>query len=287
MKPAPFAYERPDTVERALAALDRHGPQAKLLAGGQSLIPMLNLRLLQPGILIDIGRVQALRHITTMGDEIRIGAAATHSEILESEEIARSCPLLTAAYRAVAHQGVRNRGTLGGSLCHNDPAAEMPVIMSVLDATLVLRSAAGERSIPATDFFTGLFETALQPNELLTEIRIKAPPVGHCWGFREVSQRRGDFAMVAVAALFTRTDGVCRNVRIGYASAGIGARRSAAAEAALEGNPPTRDAFAAAAAAAAANATPLQDYHADAAYRRDLIVSLTRRALDDAVGPAE
>jgi CO/xanthine dehydrogenase FAD-binding subunit len=287
MKPAPFAYERPDSIELTLAALDRHGSQAKLLAGGQSLIPMLNLRLVHPERLIDIGRIQALRHIAAMGGELRIGAAATHSEILESEEIARSCPLLTAAYRAVAHQGVRNRGTLGGSLCHNDPAAEMPVIMSVLDATLVVRSVAGERSIPAELFFTGLFETALQPNELLTEIRIKAPPAGHVWGFREVSQRKGDFAMVAAAAMFTRLDGVCRNVRIGHASAGIAARRSAAAEAALEGQPPTADAFAAAAAAAAASASPMQDYHADAAYRRDLIVSLTRRVLGDAASRAE
>jgi CO/xanthine dehydrogenase FAD-binding subunit len=287
MKPAPFAYERPDNIELTLAALDRHGPQAKVLAGGQSLIPMLNLRLVHPERLIDIGRIEALRRITAVGGEIRIGAAATHSEILESEDIARTCPLLTASYREVAHQGVRNRGTLGGSLCHNDPAAEMPVIMSVLDATLVVRSVAGERSIPADLFFTGLFETALQPNELLTEIRIRVPPAGHAWGFREVSQRKGDFAMVAVAALFNRLDGVCRNVRIGYASAGIGARRSAASEAALEGQPATPDAFAAAAAAAAANATPLQDYHADAAYRRDLIVSLTRRALDDAAGRLE
>jgi CO/xanthine dehydrogenase FAD-binding subunit len=287
MKPAPFAYERPDSIELTLAALDRHGSQAKVLAGGQSLIPMLNLRLLHPERLIDIGRIEALRRIASVGGEIRIGAAATHSEILESADIARDCPLLAASYRDVAHHGVRNRGTLGGSLCHNDPAAEMPVIMSVLDATLVVRSVAGERSMPACLFFTGLFETALQPNELLTEIRIRVPPAGHGWGFHEVSQRKGDFAMVAAAALFTRAGGVCRNVRIGYASAGIGARRSAAAEAALEGQPPTADAFAAAAAAAAAHATPMQDYHADAAYRRDLIVSLTRRVLDDAASRAE
>jgi CO/xanthine dehydrogenase FAD-binding subunit len=282
MKPAPFAYERHDTIELALAALDRHGPQAKVLAGGQSLIPMLNLRLLHPDLLIDVGRIKALRHIERAGREIRIGAAATHSEVLESDIINSDCPILIEAYHAVSHRGVRNRGTLGGSLCHNDPAAEMPVIMSVLGATLVARSVVGQRTIPAEAFFLGLFETALKPNELLTEIRIPIPPAGHRWGFREVSQRKGDFAMVAAAALFTLANGICQNVRIGYASAGVGARRAAAAEAAVEGKEPTAEVFAASAAAAIAHAQPMVDYHADADYRRDLIGSLTRRVLGDA-----
>jgi CO/xanthine dehydrogenase FAD-binding subunit len=287
MKPAPFAYERPDTIELTLATLDRHGSQAKVLAGGQSLIPMLNLRLVHPELLIDVGRIGALRNIELAGGEVRIGAAVTHSEILESDDIARDCPLLIEAYRAVAHKGVRNRGTLGGSLCHNDPAAEMPVVMWVLDTTLVARSVAGERSIPADAFFVGLFETALRPNELLTEIRIPLPLAGHGWGFREVSQRKGDFAMMAVAALFTLEDGVCQNVRIGYASAGVAARRSTAAEAAVEGKAPSPDVFAAAAAAAVAHAQPMADYHADAGYRRDLIGSLTRRVLNDAASRAK
>jgi CO/xanthine dehydrogenase FAD-binding subunit len=287
MKPAPFAYERPETIEHTLAVLNRHGPQAKVLAGGQSLIPMLNMRLVHPELLIDVGRIKALRRIERVGDELRIGAATTHSEILESDMIASACPLIIEACLSVSHQGIRNRGTLGGSLCHNDPAAEMPVVMSVLGATLVVRSLAGERSVPADAFFVGMFETALKPDELLTEIRITVPPAGHGWGFREVSQRKGDFAMMAVAALFTLADGVCRNVRIGYASAGVETRLSAAAAAAVEGKAPTADVFAAAATAAVAHAQPMADYHADADYRRDLIGSLTRRVLGDAAARAE
>lgn len=283
MKPAPFAYERPDTIEHTLAALDQHGEHAKVLAGGQSLIPMLNLRLVQPERLIDVGRIEELRRIERVGGELRIGAAVTHSKVLASAEIARDCPLLVEAYYAVAHPGIRNRGTLGGSLCHGDPAAEMPVVMSVLDATLIARSVSGQRSIPAASFFMGMFETALKLNELLTEIRIPVPPAGHGWAFREVSQRKGDFALVAAAAMLTLVGGVCRDVRIGYANAGVAARRSPEAEAAVEGKIPSAGMFAAAAEAAMAAARPLTDFHADAEYRRDLIGSLTRRMLGEAV----
>ncbi len=287
MKPPVFDYERPETVEQTLAALARHGGSAKLLAGGQSLIPMLNLRLVQPERLIDIGRIRCLRSIARIGDELRIGAMATHNEILGSPDVARDCPLIIEAYQQVAHHSIRNRGTLGGSLCHNDPSAEMPLVAALLSATLVARSTAGERRIPAEQFFLGLFATALHPDELLVEIVIPVPPKGHGWSFQEISQRHGDFALLAGAAMLTVKDGLCHDVRIGYRNVGTWGGRLACVEAIVEGQAPTPSLFDQAAEAARAAIDPPSDIHADADYRRDVAGTLTKRALAAAVARAQ
>jgi carbon-monoxide dehydrogenase medium subunit len=282
MKPAPFEYERPGSIEEAIAALGRADQDAKVLAGGQSLIPMMNLRVVRTDRLIDIGRIESLRRIEKIGGELRIGSMATHNSILSSPVIAQFCPLFIEAYHEVAHHSVRNRGTLGGSLCHNDPGAEMPLIVSILGATLVARSTKGERLIAADDFFQGNFATALGPDELLTEIRVPIPAAGQGHAFLEVNQRKGDFALVACAAVLTIENGVCRNVRIGYRSVGADTARLPSVEALLEGQQPTPQLFARIASTASETANPTADVHADVAFRRDLIRTLTRRVLTTA-----
>ena len=279
MKPARFEYERPASVEEAIAALGRVDQDAKVLAGGQSLIPMMNLRMVKAERLIDIGRIKSLGSIKEVCGELRIGSMVTHNTILSSPVVAKVCPLLVEAYHEVAHHSVRNRGTLGGSLCHNDPGAEMPLIVSILGATLVARSTNGERLIAADDFFQGSFATALEPNELLVEIRIPVPPAGHGYAFLEVNQRKGDFALVACAAMLTIESGACRNARIGYRSIGSNTARFPSIEALLEGHRPTPELFAQVAATASETANPTADVHADIAFRRDLIRTLTQRVL--------
>jgi aerobic carbon-monoxide dehydrogenase medium subunit len=282
MKPARFEYERPASVEEAIAALGRADQDAKVLAGGQSLIPMMNLRIVKTERLIDIGRIESLRSIQEVSGELRIGSMVTHNTILSSPAVAKVCPLLIEAYHHVAHHSVRNRGTFGGSLCHNDPGAEMPLIVSILGATLVARSTKGERLIAADDFFRGSFATALQPNELLLEIRIPLPPAGHGYAFLEVSQRKGDFALVACAAMLTIEGDTCRNVRAGYRSIGSDSARFQSIEALLEGRRPTPELFAQVAATASEAVNPTADVHADIAFRRDLVRTLTRRVLTTA-----
>ena len=282
MKPSQFEYERPASVEEAIAALGRVDQEAKVLAGGQSLIPMMNLRMVKTERLIDIGRIESLRGLEEVGGELRIGSMVTHNAILSSPVVARVCPLLIEAYHEVAHHSIRNRGTLGGSLCHNDPGAEMPLIVSILDATLVVRSTNGERLIAADDFFQGGFATVLEPNELLVEIRIPFPQEGHGYAFLEVNQRKGDFGLVACAAMLTIEGDVCRNVRVGYRSIGSDTARFPSIEALLEGQQPTPEIFAKVAATASETANPTADLHADIAFRRDLIRTLTRRVLTTA-----
>src|SRR6516165_5988537 len=283
MKPAPFEYERPDTVAQALHALATHGERAKVLAGGQSLIPMLNLRVLKTERLIDIGRLNELRYVKRVGDEIRIGALTTHNAVMNAELVRAASPIIPEAYRQVSHHSVRNRGTIGGSLCHNDPAAEMPLVVNLLGALLVARSKNGERVVAADQFFRGNFETALADDELLTEIRVPIPPKGHGWSFQEVSQRKGDFALVAGAAMLTLENGACRNVRLGFRNVGETTFRLKAVEAQIEGQAAGRQLFSSAASAAMNAVEPPSDLHADADYRRDLVMALTERVFNKAV----
>jgi carbon-monoxide dehydrogenase medium subunit len=279
MKPPAFAYERPTSLHAALTALARHGEDAKVLAGGQSLIAMLNLRLLAPKTIIDANRLTELDYIRVEGDELAIGALTRHNAVMHSAEVAQRCPLLAEAYRFVSHHAIRNRGTIGGNLCHADPASELPVIALLLDATMVLKSTSGERRVSASDFFKGPFETAARAAELLTEVRFRAQPRGEGHAFDEVSQRHGDFALVAAGCTLGVTDGVCRAVRLGYAGVGPHALRVTEAEAALAGQPATTESFAKAAAAAAEHVHPTSDVHADAVYRRDVVRALTGRVL--------
>lgn len=279
MKPPVFEYERPANLRAALDALSRHGGKAKLLAGGHSLIPMLNLRLVAPGRLIDVGRLTELQYIAEETGQLRIGALTTHNAIFRSPIVASNCPIMTEAYQHVANHSIRNRGTLGGNLCHNDPAFEMPLVISLLGGTMLARSARSSRTITAAKFFKAPFATDLAADEMLVEVRIPRLPAGHGYCFLEVSQRFGDRALVAAGCLLTIRYGTCRDVRIGFRNTVHNVFRSPAAEAKLEGKPASAAVIEAAAEAAAANLPPAGDLHADDAYRRDLAATLIQRML--------
>lgn len=278
MKPAPFNYVRARSVDDAVAALARD-PEAKVLAGGQSLIAMMNLRAAKPETLVDINALSALDYIKVKDGGLAIGALTRHETVKNSPLVAEHCPLLAEAYHWIAHRAVRNRGTYGGNLCHADPASENPAIALVVGAAMVLKSAKGERSVPAEDFFKGLYQTAARQDELLIEVRIPSRPKGQGWGFAEVSPRKGDFAMTAVAATLELAGGTVKAARLAYAGIGDRAMRLAAVEAALAGKPATGETFAAAGEVARKAINPPSDFHADEAMRRDLAATLTRRTL--------
>ena len=287
MKPSGFAYYRPDTLDAALALLAEHD-DGKPLAGGQSLIPAMNFRLAAPAVLVDLGALDGLRGIAMHGEGLRIGAMTTHSSVERSPEVARVAPLLAEAMPHIAHPQIRNRGTLGGSLAHADPAAELPAVMVALNAGLVLRSVEGERRVSAPDFFTGLFATALAPGELITAIELSPLAPGTGVAFEEFARRHGDFALVGVAAVVTLDGaGRCREVRIALLSVGDGPVLAQRAAAALQDREPDPAAIRAAAEVAGnEDIEPPADLHASAAYRRQLARVLTRRALSRAVARA-
>jgi aerobic carbon-monoxide dehydrogenase medium subunit len=282
MKPAPFEYLRPTDLEGVLTALAAGGEATKILAGGQSLVPMMNLRVVAPKRLVDINRVPGLDRIAVEGDRLVIGALARHTDVMASPNVRQHAPLVAAAYRHVAHRPIRNRGTIGGNLAHADPASELPAVMLALDAEMALRSRNSERQVPAGQFFLGTFETAARADELLTSIHIPLAAGSRRWGFEEVSQRQGDFALVAVAATFAVEDGRCASPRLAYAGVADRAVRIAVAEAALDGHSPDEALFEQVAASAAEAVNPPEDVHADVDYRRDLVRALTRRALSAA-----
>jgi carbon-monoxide dehydrogenase medium subunit len=283
MKPPPFEYLRPADLDGALAALAEGGEETRILAGGQSLIPMMNLRMVAPRLLVDINRIAGLDHIALDGDHLTIGALARHSDVLASPLVRQYAPLVTTAYPHIAHRPIRNRGTIGGNLMHADPASELPAVMLALDARMVLRRRGGERAIAAENFFVGAFETAARADELLTAIQIPLTAQNRRWGFEEMSQRQGDYALVAVAATFnlegSLDGGVCRGARLACAGIANHALLLPAAAAALDGRRLDDDACAKVAVMAAQEVDPIEDIHADAAYRRDLVRALTRRAL--------
>ncbi len=281
MKPAPFVYHRPDTLDEALALLAEHGDEAKPLAGGQSLIPAMNFRLAQPAVLIDLNEVGELAHVGAGdGGTLRIGAMTRQRAVERSPLVRERAPLLHEAMPFIAHPQIRNRGTVGGSLAHADPASELPAVMLALAARFRARSAAAERWIPAPAFFTGLLSTALAPGELLVEIEVSpiAPNTG--WAFMEIARRHGDYALVGVATLVSLEAGTCRDVRIALLSVGDGPVVADRGAAILVGEAPTAEAIAAAAhAVATEDIDPPEDVHASSAYRRQLAQVLARRAL--------
>ena len=282
MKPAPFEYRAPNTLEEALTVLSEHGGEAKILAGGQSLIPSMNFRVLQPALLVDINRIAGLAGVeSTEAGEIRIGAMARQASLEHHSIIARSAPLLHETLPHIAHPQIRNRGTIGGSLVHADPASELPVYALARDLRMRARSAAGERWIEAGEFFLGMFTTALQPDEMLVEIEIPPLPSGAGWSFQEMARRRGDYALMGVAAwLVLDAQGVCQDARLVYLNAGDGPLRATAAEQALIGEKPGPDTFEAAAATAAEQEIePFGSVHATVEFQRHLANVLTRRAL--------
>ncbi len=283
MKPASFDYFRAEKIDDALMALAANA-EAQVLAGGQSLIAMMNLRLAKPGCLIDINRLTDLDYIRPEGDELAIGALTRHTAAASSPVVAEFCPLMTAAYDHIAHRAVRNRGSVGGNLCHADPSSENPAVAVASGAPLVLKSADGERRVAAEDFFLGLYETAAQQNELLTEIRIPKAPAHQGWSFQETSTRKGDFALVGIAATLDCPNGTCTNARIVAVGVGERAMRLDAAEAAIMGAAMDDTGLTVAAEAARDSVDPPSDFHADSEFRRDLVFSLTKRALSEAHG---
>lgn len=287
MKPPQFDYHDPHGVDEALALLSRHGEDAKVLAGGQSLVPLLNFRLTYPEHLIDLSRVPALSYIRRQDGRLRIGAMTRQSTLEASPLVARHWPLLTEALRFVAHAQIRNRGTVGGSVAHADPAAELPVAFSALEASFHAQSEKGGRVITAQDFFITHLTTALEPEELLVEIEVPPMPENTGWAFTEYARRHGDFALGGAAALVTLQSGVCRRARIALLAAADTPLRVEAAERALEGSPVDAEAATEAARLAAADITPTGDIHGGTEYRKRLIEGMVRRALIQATERAE
>ena len=285
MKPAPFLYEAVRSVAEALASLARHGTDAKPLAGGQSLIPAMNFRLAKPAALIDLNPVTELAYARDDGGTLRLGAMTRQAVVERDADVRRLAPLLAEALPHVAHAQIRNRGTVGGTVAHADPAAEIPAVFVALNARFVLRGPGGTRELPAERFFTGLFATALQPGELLVEIVV--PPAAPRTGtaFLEVARRHGDYALAGVAAAITLDErGRVGAARIALLGVGEGPVLAARAAKALTGETPSPKAIAEAAEAAGAkDIDPPGDLHASAAYRRQLATVLTRRALTAAI----
>jgi len=282
MIPGQFDYVRPSDLEEALRILSDREGEAKVLSGGYSLIPLLKLRLAQPGLLVDIGHVAGIGGIVETDDELRIGARATHCEIHESDIIARY-PLLHDASGGIGDPQVRNWGTIGGSVAHADPASDWPAVLQAAKAMIVCRSATGERVIAARDFFVDTFQTAIEPTEVLTEIRFRRRARGQGGAYVKLERKVGDYATVGVAAI-TRLEGSS----IGWAGIGItGASNNPYAaedaEAVLAGNVPSDDLFRRAGAAAAAQANPVADNRGPIDYKRAMIAELTVRALRSAV----
>jgi len=279
VKPAPFEYVRPGSLPEALEALARHAPAGRILAGGQSLVPMMNLRLVKPAVLIDINRVAGLADIRVEGGELVVGALARHAALLASELVAKHCPLMAEAYRHVAHGPIRNRGTLGGNISHADPASEMPAVLAACDAKIGVRSAKGARTIPATEFFTGALTTALAAGEMVVEIRIPTAKAGQGAAWQEVANRQGDFAMAGVAALVTVAGGKCTQAAVAVAGMERAGTRLPAVEKQIVGTALDATALAAAGRMAAEVVRPVDAYHADPLYKRELVETLTVRAL--------
>ncbi len=274
MIPAAFDYVRADSADGAIAALGEHGDEAKLLAGGHSLIPLMKLRLAAPSVLIDIGRLSDLSYVRDGGDHVAVGGLTRHRDLETSDLLGTEAPLLRHAAGQVGDPQVRHRGTIGGSIAHGDPASDLPAVLLALRATLVARGPSGERTIAVDDFFTGFLETALEPTELLTEIRVpKASGVG--WSFQKLNRRAQDWAIVGVAC-----QGAGPDAGIGLVNMGSVPLRAAAAEAALAGGASAADA----AAAADQGTEPSADLNASADFRRHLARVLVGRALAEAAG---
>jgi CO/xanthine dehydrogenase FAD-binding subunit len=285
MKPAPFEYLAPDSLQAALEIMAEKGEEAKVLAGGQSLLPAMNFRLVQPSLLVDLNRVSELDYIVSGSGSLRIGAMTRQRKVELDPQVAGHAPLVHEAMPYIAHVQIRNRGTIGGSLVHADPAAELPVLMAALEARFLLRSRNRERWVGAPDFYQDLFVTDIGPDEILVEIQIPpmAPRTG--WCFVEFARRKGDYALLGLAALLTLDDsGICQRARLIYLNAGEIPIEAPEAAAMLAGERPGPGLFRAAAEVAASDEIrPSGDIHASEGYLRQLCRVLTTRALSVAL----
>lgn len=278
MKPAPFAYVRAGSLDEVFDLLDEHGPEARILAGGQSLLPSLALRLSSPSVLIDISRIKELRFIDETAGVVRIGTLARHADVESSDIVTRRLPLLAQAMPNIAHVAIRNRGTLGGSLSLADPAAELPACMVALDATLVIAGRTGERRVAADDFFKGMYETAIGPGEILVRVEITPTPAGAKTHFAEFSRRHGDYAIVGLAAIAGRPGPKPGELRLVYFGCGDRPARAQRAESALDAASPA-ERRAILDASLKDDLAPQTDMHAGPQTRLHMAAVLAERAL--------
>ena len=284
MKPPPFDYARAGSVQDAVALLAEHGDDAKIIAGGQSLMPMLAFRMATPRLLVDIGSIAALRRITIDEGGVMLGALVRWCDIEKHLQLARAHPLLVDAVRHVAHYQIRNRGTVGGSLAHADPAAELPGIAVACEAEIEVVGSKGERTIRAADFFVDSLTTALAVDEVIVSMRLPAWKSGRCWAFEEFARRRGDFALAGVALSYDHNQGRAADPHIAAIGVGSTPLRLTAAEQALAGKVVDQAVIRAIVAAATASIDPPGDIHAPGDYRRALLGVLLERALARAAG---
>jgi aerobic carbon-monoxide dehydrogenase medium subunit len=272
--PAKFDYERADSVDAAIALLQQHGDDAKLLAGGHSLLPLMKLRLASPAVLVDIGRLSDLSYVRDGGDHVAIGALTRHHDVANDASLASECPIVSHTAGLIGDPQVRHMGTIGGSVAHGDPASDMPTVLLALDATFVAKGPSGERTIAAGEFFSGLFETALNADEVLTEIRVPKT-AGRGWSYQKFQRRSQDWAIVGVAAVMSGSNG---GAAIAYTNMGEAPLRASAVEQALSSGSSAADAS----QHAAEGTNPPSDTFASAEYRNALAGVLVRRALEEA-----
>jgi len=279
MKLPPFDYEAPQTVSEAVELLAEHGDEASVLAGGQSLIPLLALRLARPAVLIDINGLDELSGVSSDDGWLTIGAMTREYVAEESERVAEAVPLLAAALPFIGHEAIRSRGTVGGSLAHADPAGELPAVARALDAEFVVRGPSGTRVIPAEEWFEGFLTTSRQPDELLEQVRFPTAGPGTGVSFQEVARRHGDFAIVGLAASMTLSDGVIGEARLALAGFSDVPVRATAAEALLAGERPSTGLFDEAARLVTDDADPPADLQGSSEYRKTVAAALVRRGL--------
>jgi CO/xanthine dehydrogenase FAD-binding subunit len=285
MKPAPFEYHAPDSLEQALELMSQYADEGKILAGGQSLVPAMNFRIMQPSVLIDLNRIEELSYIHEEGKVIRVGAMSRERHLEFNASIAKHVPLLAEAAPFIAHPQIRNRGTIGGSIVNADPAAELPVLMLASNARLKARNKSRERWMDAQDFFVGMFTTALEPDEILVEIELPFMPERTGWSFMEVAPRAGDYALMGVAALVTLDEGgKCNHARLVYLNAGDGPVDAKEAAKILKGET-LNDALLEAAAVLASEQEiiPFGNVHTSPEFQQHLAKVLTQRALKQAL----
>ncbi len=284
MKPAPFEYHAPETLEQALGLMNEHADDAKVLAGGQSLVPAMNFRIVQPGMLVDLNRIEGMSYIHEEGNVIRVGAMTRERQLELDPSIQQRTPLLHEATQFIAHPQIRNRGTIGGSIVNADPAAELPVLMIALSARLKAKKSSGERWIDASDFFMGMFTTALEPDEILVEIELPFMPARTGWSFMEVAPRAGDYALMGVAALVTIDEGgKCEKAKLVYLNAGDGPMDAKEAAGNLVGESLNDKRIESTALhASKEEITPFGNVHTSPEFQRHLANVLTKKVLKQA-----
>ena len=282
MIPGSFEYFAPTALDEALSLLQEHGDDAKVLAGGHSLIPTMKLRLAEPAVIIDIGRIGGLKGISESGGKLVIGALTTHHELESSDLVQQRVPVLAQTASEIGDVQVRNKGTIGGSLAHADPAADWPATILALDADLQIAGPNGERTVKATDFFQGLYETDLGDDEILTAVNVSIPDANTKGTYLKLHQVASGFALTGVAVVLTKSGDTCQSVAVGITGVSDAPYRASGVESALTGSALTADNIAAAAARAADGITALEDIHASEAYRLNLAQVYTRRAIESA-----